>query len=183
VESAIAKMSNTFEEVEHLATTVIPLPYAQLTRAIAFLFLAGLPVAVVQRLGWATLPLCLIANCIYFLADECSAQMEMPFGTDADDIPLEKMIRRIDKHTAAQVYIYTDHPVSNYNIYPDARSTSNLGIHAKHGSFTLGTCHSQDDLLTFAKMQTCAMRVRTGKAAKMAGDRHMQGRSTAALQR
>ena len=43
VEAAITQMSNAFEEVEHLGTTVIPLPYAQLTQ------LCG--VALVSHLG------------------------------------------------------------------------------------------------------------------------------------
>ena len=34
--------------------------------------------------------------------------MEMPFGNDTNDVDLEKMIRRIDKHTAAQLSLYCD---------------------------------------------------------------------------
>ena len=29
--------------------------------------------------------------------------MEAPFGRDANDVQVEKMVRRIDKHTACQV--------------------------------------------------------------------------------
>ena len=33
--------------------------------------------------------------------------MEQPFGFDDNDVEVEKMVRRIDKHTAAQVAQYT----------------------------------------------------------------------------
>ena len=36
--------------------------------------------------------------------------MEVPFGTDRNDVDLEKMLRRIDKHTAAQMSVLARHP-------------------------------------------------------------------------
>ena len=151
VEAAITQISDSFEEFEHLSTTILPLPYAQLIRLIAFIFLLELPLATVAavkrrlmlsvppRLSprpppplsslpgpsggedaapfhsapfpsapfhaapfssarfplplrplpsarWGVIPLCLAANLIYFLTDECAAEMEMPFGRDANDV-------------------------------------------------------------------------------------------------
>ena len=50
--------------------------------------------------------------------------MEEPFGDDADDIDTEKLVRRIDKHTAGQLALYMNEPVPNFNLFPDARSTN-----------------------------------------------------------
>tara|TARA_B110001452_G_scaffold238771_1_gene219456 strand:- start:158 stop:1009 length:852 start_codon:yes stop_codon:yes gene_type:complete len=50
--------------------------------------------------------------------------MEEPFGNDADDIDTEKLVRRIDKHTAGQLALYMNEPVPNFNLFPDARSTN-----------------------------------------------------------
>ena len=62
IEQAIENMSNVFEATEHLATSLLPLPYAQLTRLLMLIFLCMLPVAYVSSLGWVMLPLSLLAN-------------------------------------------------------------------------------------------------------------------------
>ena len=40
------------------------------------------------------------------------------------DVDLSKIIRRIDKFTAALVSLYVGRPVMNYDVYPETRSTS-----------------------------------------------------------
>ena len=50
--ATIAKMNNVFDDVENLAKTIIPLPYAQITRLITVLFLAVLPFQTVRKLKW-----------------------------------------------------------------------------------------------------------------------------------
>ena len=103
VENSITQCSDLYEQFEHLQNTPIPLPYAQLVRLIALIFLLSLPVAMVAKLSWLVLPLSLTANLVYFLTDVCAAEMEAPFGRDPNDVQVEKMVRRIDKHTASQV--------------------------------------------------------------------------------
>ena len=123
VDKAIVLVASTFEDVEHLGTTVLPLPYAQLIRLLVLIYLLELPLATVSAIGWGVVPLCFLANIVYFLIDESSAEMEQPFGTDENDIPIEKMIRRIDKHTASQVMTFTGMPATNYNLFSETRST------------------------------------------------------------
>ena len=103
VEAGICHVASIYEEVEHFGGSVLPLPYAQLTRLIALLFLCLVPISTVHGLGWGVIPLCFFANLVYFLVDDVASQMEVPFGHDANDVDLEKMIRRIDKPTAAQM--------------------------------------------------------------------------------
>ena len=80
-------MANTYEKFEHIGTTLLPLPYAQLTRFITLIFLAViLPAGLVQSIEWGTIPLQFIANLVYFLTDQCASQMEMPFGGDPNDV-------------------------------------------------------------------------------------------------
>jgi len=128
VDDAITHMSDTIERCEHLGTTLLPLPYAQLTRLTTIVFLQlVVPFAVIQDLKWCTIPLCLVSNIVYFLTDECASQMEMPFGQDLNDVDLEKMVRRIDKHTACQLAQFTNAPVENFNLFPEARATDLAG--------------------------------------------------------
>ena len=63
-------------------------------------------------------------NMIYFTVDHCASEMEAPFGDDLMDVDLSKIIRRIDKFTAALVSLYVGRPVMNYDVYPETRSTS-----------------------------------------------------------
>lgn len=123
IETAITTMSNILEDSEHLATSLLPLPYAQLTRLLTLGFLAVIPLAYTSSLGWTIIPLSFVANSVYFLIDECSGQMETPFGEKANDVALEKTLRRIDKLTAAQLCQFLGKPVSNYNLFPEKRST------------------------------------------------------------
>ena len=128
IETDISRMAATFEEAEHIATSVLPMPYAQLTRLLMLIFVAILPVAYVQKLGVLMLPLAFTASAVYFLVDECSGQMETPFGTELNDVEIEKTIRRIDKLSAAQLSQWLDgKPITNYNLFPEARSTDKAG--------------------------------------------------------
>ena len=86
-------MSYILEDSEHLATSLLPLPYAQLTRLLALVFLLVMPLAYVQNLGLLVIPLSFTANVVYFLIDECSGQMEQPFGNDVNDVAIEKTLR------------------------------------------------------------------------------------------
>ena len=50
--------------------------------------------------------------------------MEAPFGTDVMDVDLSKIIRRIDKFTAAIMSLYLERCVTNFDVYAERRSTS-----------------------------------------------------------
>ena len=131
VEAGICHCASIYEEVEHFGGSVLPLPYAQLTRLIALLFLCLVPISTVHGLGWGVIPLCFFANLVYFLVDDVASQMEVPFGHDANDVDLEKMIRRIDKHTAAQMSLLVrphPHPHPNPNPNPNPSTAAQMSL-------------------------------------------------------
>jgi hypothetical protein len=53
--------------------------------------------------------------------------METPFGKDASHVAFEKMMRRLDKHTAAQLGRYAGKPSINYDVFPETRVTDAQG--------------------------------------------------------
>ena len=55
--------------------TILPLPYAQLTRVVALFYLLLLPLTVTTVLHWGTIPFLFLINCVYFTADECASQV------------------------------------------------------------------------------------------------------------
>ena len=67
-----------------------------------------------------TAVLAFITNLVYFAIDEVATQLETPFGRDENDIDFERMLRRIDKHTAAQLALRLGRPVPHFDLYPDA---------------------------------------------------------------
>jgi len=123
LEKALVDMSEILERVEFLALTVLPITYAQLARLTTVIFLTVVPVAASKTLNWGTIGLSFVVNIIYFSIDEVAAQMEMPFGRDAGDIDLEKLIRRVDKHTAAQLSLFLGRPCPNFDLFPETRKT------------------------------------------------------------
>lgn len=52
VDASIGNLSAAFEEIEHLGTTLLPLPYAQMNRCVSLIFLLALPIAMVADMGW-----------------------------------------------------------------------------------------------------------------------------------
>jgi len=128
-DAALVKMNAVFDDVENLARTQIPLPYAQVGRIACLIFLVVLPFTLASKLKWFVLPTSFLANIVYFTIDECAAEMETPFGPDENDVDVDKLTRRIDKHTAAIVGLWTGKPAIHYDIFPDTNSqhASRLG--------------------------------------------------------
>ena len=54
---------------------------------------------------------------------EVATELEAPFGRDENDVDLEKMLRRIDKHTASQLSLRIGRPVANFDLFPMTRKT------------------------------------------------------------
>merc|ERR1719460_2780603 len=100
IDAAMLKMNAVFDDVENLARTQIPLPYAQIARFVCLLFLVLLPFALVSKLKWFVIPTSFLSSIVYFTIDDCAAEMETPFGEDENDVDFDKLTRRIDKHTA-----------------------------------------------------------------------------------
>lgn len=137
LDADLRRLSATFEEVEFLNMTVLPLAYAQLTRLVCLAFLAILPFSAHVSLRGGVVLLSIASNVIYFTVDYCASEMEAPFGDDEMDVDLRKMLRRIDKHTASLLAMYTAEPVVNFNLYPEKRTTDVSGQAVRRRSLNL----------------------------------------------
>ena len=101
----------------------MPLHYAQLMRLTQLLYLALLPFACVASFGYFVCLFAFCVNTIYCSLDCVAADMETPFGDSALDADLSKIIRRIDKHTAAQLGSAFGRIENNFDLHPETRST------------------------------------------------------------
>jgi len=106
-----------------IGKTQMPLPYAQISRFVVFLFLVVIPWAVVRDVKWLSIPLTFLISLIFNTIDFVAAEMEAPFGKDDDDVDMEKAVRRIDKHTAAIVGMWMKRPAPHFDVFPEAKNT------------------------------------------------------------
>mmetsp|Transcript_90880 Transcript_90880/g.272937 ORF Transcript_90880/g.272937 Transcript_90880/m.272937 type:complete len:573 (-) Transcript_90880:189-1907(-) len=134
IDGILDHLAQILEHIEFIGLTIVPLPYAQLTRWIALVFLMLIPFKVGAGAyeysddAVSADVLCAVvsfaSNMIYFAIDEVATQLEAPFGRKENDVDFEKMLRRIDKHTAAQLSLRLGRAVPNFDLFPSTRKTS-----------------------------------------------------------
>lgn len=82
---------------ERIHTTPMPYAYTVHLRRALFLYCFTLPLALVARFGWETVPATLILSYILFGIEEIGVEIEDPFGTDLNDLPLDDICANIER--------------------------------------------------------------------------------------
>ncbi len=86
---------------ERILRTPIPFAYAQHIKTFLLLFCLSAPFAMVETMGWLTpLASALLAFALYGI-DEIGVEIEDPFGTDPNDLPLDRIGEVIVRDTTA----------------------------------------------------------------------------------
>lgn len=102
---------------ERIASTPIPFAYTLILQRTVYLFCALLPFALVEDLHYMT-PLVSVFISYTFLSLECVAEeLEDPFGTAANDLPLDALSTNIEIHLRE---MNDEHPLPTA-LQPDAR--------------------------------------------------------------
>ena len=78
---------------ERIAGTPLPFAYTLLLHRTAYLFCLILPFGLVATAGWATPFFTAFIAYTYFGLDSLSEELEDPFGTEANDLPLDSLCR------------------------------------------------------------------------------------------
>ncbi|KAI9456257.1 Bestrophin, RFP-TM, chloride channel-domain-containing protein [Lactarius psammicola] len=76
--------------VERIANTPIPKSYGIHLKQCVTLYLFSLPFVLVKELGWATVPIVTIVSFTFMGIEGIAEQIEMPFGLDESDLPLDR---------------------------------------------------------------------------------------------
>jgi ion channel-forming bestrophin family protein len=76
---------------ERIHQTPLPYAYAVHLRRALIMYCGSLPLALVSRFGWMTVPAVLVLCYILYGIEEIGVEIEDPFGTDANDLPLEQI--------------------------------------------------------------------------------------------
>lgn len=78
---------------ERIAGTPLPFAYTLLLHRTAYLFCLMLPFGLVATAGWATPFFTAFIAYTFFGLDSLSEELEEPFGTEANDLPLDNLCR------------------------------------------------------------------------------------------
>jgi putative membrane protein len=97
LEVQLTELSHVQAGCERIKTTPLPFTYSLLLHRTALLFCVLLPFALAPTLGWWTPLLVLIVSYTFFGLDALGDQLEDPFGADDNDLPLDAMVRTIER--------------------------------------------------------------------------------------
>jgi putative membrane protein len=86
---------------ERIASTPLPFAYTVHLRRVLIVYCFTLPFALVDPLGWLTVPEILGVAYIFFGIEEIGVEIENPFGSDLNDLALDEMCSKIAKNVLA----------------------------------------------------------------------------------
>jgi ion channel-forming bestrophin family protein len=82
---------------ERIKTTPLPFSYALLLHRTAYAFCLLLPFALAPSLDWWTLLPAFLVSYAFFGLDALGDELSDPFGKDVNDLPLDSMVRLIER--------------------------------------------------------------------------------------
>jgi ion channel-forming bestrophin family protein len=83
---------------ERILRTPMPLAYAIHLKQLLFLYCLLLPFQVVEELRWWTAPAIALVSFTLFGIEAIGVEIENPFGSDPNDLPLDKICDTVDRN-------------------------------------------------------------------------------------
>lgn len=83
---------------ERIRSTPLPFAYAVHLRRALIVYCFTLPLALVQKYGWDTVPVTLLIAYVLFGIEEIGVEIEDPFGSDVNDLPLKAICETIEQN-------------------------------------------------------------------------------------
>ncbi|GJE26478.1 bestrophin family protein [Methylobacterium organophilum] len=96
LERPIAALAQVQAICERIQGTPLPFAYTLLLYRTAWLYCLLLPFGLAATLGWATPIAAALVAYTFFGLDALGDQLEEPFGTDANDLPLDALLHVVD---------------------------------------------------------------------------------------
>jgi putative membrane protein len=98
IDNNIRSLVESIGACERIQDTPLPFAYVVHLRRALMLFLLTLPFALVNPFGWATIIYTALISYVLLGIDEIGVEIENPFGTDYNDLPLELICARIEQN-------------------------------------------------------------------------------------
>jgi putative membrane protein len=96
LESTLSRMTAAATACERIKNTPIPFSYTLLLHRTAYLYCFLLPFGLVDTIGYMTPLVVAIVAYTFFGLDALGDEIEEPFGTSANDLPLDALCRAIE---------------------------------------------------------------------------------------
>ena len=109
LDHTISQMALVQVACERILTTPVPFGYTLLLHRTAYLFCFFLPFGFADTLGWATPFATALAAYTFFGLDALGDELENPFGTQANNLPIVALADTIELNLLEAMHI-TDLP-------------------------------------------------------------------------
>jgi putative membrane protein len=101
LEARLVSLSGVQAACERIKSTPPPFAYSLLVHRTAYLFCLLLPFGLAGGMGWATpIPVAIVAYAFFGL-DALGDELEDPFGSDDNDLPLDALVRTAERDIIA----------------------------------------------------------------------------------
>ncbi|MCS5582888.1 bestrophin family protein [Marinobacter qingdaonensis] len=97
LEQRLVGLSEAQANCERIKNTPLPFPYTLLLHRTTLIFCLLLPFALAQPLGWLAPLFTSIVSYTFFGLDTIGDELEDPFGFDENDLPIDAMVRSIER--------------------------------------------------------------------------------------
>ena len=101
LEDRLAKLSAIQAACERIRSTPLPFAYTLLLHRTAYMFCGLLPFGLAGALGWGTPLVTAVVSYTFFGLDALGNELEEPFGREANDLPLDAMVRTFEREIRA----------------------------------------------------------------------------------
>lgn len=101
LETYVATLVDCQGGCERIQKTPIPFAYACHIKQFMLLYLGTLPFVVVPLMGWVSVPLVMLVTFGLYGIEEVGVEIEDPFGTDPNDLPIESICAVIGRDALA----------------------------------------------------------------------------------
>ena len=85
---------------ERIKTTPIPFSYSVFIKKFIFFYVMTLPFGYVFTLGYIAIPVVVFVFYVLASLEIIAEEIENPFGTDANDLPITQICKNIQKHVS-----------------------------------------------------------------------------------
>ena len=96
----ISALTDICGACERIKTTPIPYSYSVFIKKFIFFYVMTLPFGYVFTLGFLTIPVVVFVFYVLASLEIIAEEIENPFGTDANDLPVTQICKNIQKHVS-----------------------------------------------------------------------------------
>jgi putative membrane protein len=96
LDDMVRRLVDEIGECERIQNTPLPFAYVVHLRRALVLYLTTLPFVLVDPFGWLTTVCMLLISYVLLGIDEIGVEIENPFGTDSNDLPIESFCAGVE---------------------------------------------------------------------------------------